>query len=47
MRVPSPATTDRHDYGHDAAGDPEVRLALQYLRDRSLQGTHVAFAAPH
>ena len=47
VRVPSPATTDRHDYGHDAAGDPEVRLALQYLRDRSLQGTHVAFAAPH
>jgi carboxyl-terminal processing protease len=46
VRVPSPATTDRHDYGHDAAGDPEVRLALQYLRDRSLQGTHVAFAAP-
>ena len=47
VRVPSPATTGRHDYGHDAAGDPEVRLALQYLRDRSLQGTHVAFAAPH
>ena len=46
VRVPSPATTGRHDYGHDAAGDPEVRLALQYLRDRSLQGTHVAFAAP-
>jgi carboxyl-terminal processing protease len=46
VRVPSPTTTGRHDYGHDAAGDPEVRLALQYLRDRSLQGTHVAFAAP-
>ena len=46
VRVPSPATTGRHDYGHDAAGDPEVRLALQYLRDRSLQGTHVAFVEP-
>ena len=46
VRVPSAPATGRHDYGHDAAGDPEVRLALQYLRDRSLQGTHVAFAEP-
>ena len=47
VRVPSTPANGRHDYGHDAAGDPEVRLALQYLRDRSLQGTHVAFAQPH
>ena len=47
VRVPSTPATGRRDYGHDAATDPEVRLALQYLRDRSLQGTHVAFAAPH
>lgn len=46
VRVPSPPAAARHDYGHDAASDPEVRLALQYLRDRSLQGTHVAFAEP-
>ena len=46
VRVPSAPATGRRDYGHDAALDPEVRLALQYLRDRSLQGTHVAFAEP-
>ena len=46
VRVPSTPATGRRDYGHDAATDPEVRLALQYLRDRSLQGTHVAFVEP-
>jgi carboxyl-terminal processing protease len=46
VRVPAPPGPARHDYGQDAASDPEVRLALQYLRDRSLQGTHVAFVEP-
>lgn len=44
VRVPAPEGPVRRDYGRDAAADPEVKLALQYLRDRNLSGTHVAFA---
>ncbi len=35
----------RRSSGGNAASDPEVRSALQYLRDRGL-GTHVALATP-
>jgi carboxyl-terminal processing protease len=43
VRVATPPDEPHRDYGRDAGSDPEVRSALQYLRDRSL-GTHVALA---
>jgi len=43
VRVAAPTDEAHRDYGRDAGSDPEVRSALQYLRDRSL-GTHVALA---
>jgi carboxyl-terminal processing protease len=43
VRVAMPPDEAHRDYGRDAGTDPEVRSALQYLRDRSL-GTHVALA---
>jgi carboxyl-terminal processing protease len=43
VRVAAQPDEARRDYGRDAGTDPEVRSALQYLRDRSL-GTHVALA---
>ncbi len=44
VRVAATPDQAHRDYGRDAGTDPEVRSALQYLRDRSL-GTHVALAA--
>ena len=46
VRVASQRDDASHDFGRDAGSDPEVRSALQYLRDRSLD-THVALATRH
>ena len=43
VRIVAQAGETRRDFGRDAGSDPEVRSALQYLRDRSLD-THVALA---
>ena len=43
VHIVAQAGAASHVRGHDAAADPEVRSALQYLRDRSLD-THVALA---
>jgi carboxyl-terminal processing protease len=43
VRIVAQAGAPRRDFGRDAGSDPEVRSALQYLRDRSLD-THVALA---
>jgi carboxyl-terminal processing protease len=43
VRVASEPSDKPRNFGRDATSDPEVRLALQYLRDRSLD-THVALA---
>ena len=43
VRIASTAGEARRSDGRDAATDPEVRSALQYLRDRSLD-KHVALA---
>ncbi len=46
VRIAAKAGEAQHIYGRDAATDPEVRSALQYLRDRSLD-KHVALATRH
>ncbi len=46
VRIAAKTGEAKHTYGRDAATDPEVRSALQYLRDRSLD-THVALATKH
>lgn len=46
VRIAAKAGAPRRAYGRDAADDPEVLSALQYLRDRSLD-KHVALATRH
>jgi carboxyl-terminal processing protease len=43
VRIVAKAGEPQRSYGRDAGTDPEVRSALQYLRDRSLD-KHVALA---
>ena len=46
VRIAAQAGAAHHHYGRDTARDPEVRSALQYLRDRGLD-KHVALATRH